>query len=233
MSEMKKWNVLMDEKGNMNMISTEEALYRYQCQLQRQSEQQAKTLKHLLRFDLVSDLENVNMSDYLEEFKPIRKDEVNGIDDLITFAEDEAKERGVTTPCLCWLELDGQKYNLADEFGCFTILNTEKVTVEDDFESDIYSDKGATPFGWAHPSITEFYGKEVKEPEDYDYCLKFTYQLRNSIRCDIDSSESFGWSSYDRDEEFDPKKCAGCDFYGICNSDPMVGHRHYYIKAIR
>ena len=58
--------------------------------------------------------------------------------------------------------------------------------------------------------------------------------LKHSISCRIvGKSLGGGYSYYDIDEEFDVKKCVGCDFYDICNCEPMVGTTYYYIKVIR
>ncbi|MBR2543481.1 hypothetical protein IKF03_02715 [Candidatus Saccharibacteria bacterium] len=229
----KKWNVLVDENGNVNAITTGKALRQYQRQLQQQAKSNAEAIKHLLHFVLVSDLEDVDFGEYLKDFQPIYKNEVNGINNLVTFASKVAKERGITAPCLCFVELDGKKYGLSSKYEGIIVLNA-KVTVEEDYEWECYSDKGSTPFGWAHPSITEFYKKEVNEPEDYDFCLKSKCSLKGDVRCGIETeSLGGGYRSYCHDEEFDTEKCVGCEFYKICNREPITGTTYYYIKAMR
>lgn len=221
----KRWNVLVDENGNVNAITTGKALRQYQRQLQQQAKSNAKAIKHLLHFVLVSDLEDEDLSEYLKGSQPIHKDEVTGINNLVTFAGKVAKERGITEPCLCFLELDGKRCNLADKHNEFIVLNSAKVTVEQDYEVDYYSDKGETLFGWEHPSITAYYGKEVNEPEDYDFCLRSTHLLKDQIEC--------GGYYYEERFKFNAKKCAGCQFYNRCNEEPLSGTTYYYVKAMR
>ena len=214
-------NFVVTEDG-IETITTGQAIRKFRKELYEKAKANLGIIKDSIRFILVSELERVAGEDFGNYIKKnfdgrIHKNEINGVNNLISLVKTVATKRGVTEPCIAYIDVGGKRLLVSDKYDVL-FLNAEVKTGRD-FDFNPYSDKGNTIFGWDHPSITECYHKDLEEYE-CDYRLEYKMRLGTSCCCNA------------MDHSFDEEACRECDFYEEVANSEIEGREVIYIKAV-
>lgn len=215
-------NFVVNENG-IEVITTAQAIKKFRKKLFKKAKQHLRLIKDSINFILVSELEKASEDDfegYIEKSfdGSITKDGINGVNNLMKLVKTVAVERGITEPCIAYVNAGGRRLLVTKKHGDVLFLNAE-VKFYSDYEADTYSDKGDTPFGWGHPTITVFYERGLEE-YDYNYELVTKKLIRG--KCCCGRAASFD----------DPEICEGCYFYDMITDSSIVGRDVIYVKAI-
>ena len=223
-NDSKTLNFITNDNGEIELITTAKAVKKFRKELYWQAKNNLEIIKDSIQFILVSELEKVAGTDFGGYIKKnftdkVHKNEINGVNNLISLVKKVASERNVTEPCIAYLAVNDRRLLVVEDLNDTLFLNAT-VNFSSDFDYNCDTEKGITYFG-RNPLISNFCRRELKEYE-CDYKLVTKVLLKNHCSCTVKGLGS----------QFDEKECKGCNFYSWIAGHEAEGKEVLYIKAI-
>ena len=259
---LKSLNFVYGENGITGMVTTNQAIANFRKELIESNKRNLQTIKDSICFIPVSELVNLSGTDfggYIEKIFSgnVTYDGINGVDDLLALVETVAAERGITEPCISYIDVNGDRLIVTgkcygeEDVLCERILflNAE-VKFDYDYGYEHYTEYEGLKYGCGHPDFEHYWEFELGQ-YDHDYVLTTEIIFHNSCSCEIECSNDAPKeirelpnyyccsyhpaasrnSLYTWHFKFDREHCKGCKLYeDACRS--VKGKIVIHIKAI-